>query len=70
MRVVLRWIQSLGFWGIVAGAAGTLKALAEPDWGLVGVGLAFAAVSYGWYRFWGMIVNKFKPKEEQCVSTK
>ena len=54
MRVVLRWIQSLGFWGIVAGAAGTLKALAEPDWGLVGVGLAFAAVSYGWYRFWGM----------------
>ena len=30
------------------------KALAEPDWGLVGVGLVFAAVSYGWYRFWGM----------------
>jgi hypothetical protein len=58
MRVkILRWVQSLGFWGVVAGGFGCFGALMDQDWGIAGLGVVFSLVSYGWYRFFGIFTK-------------
>jgi hypothetical protein len=50
---VLKWIRSLGFWGMFVGAMGALNALIQNDWGIVGLGIVFVLLSYGWYWLFG-----------------
>jgi sugar phosphate permease len=61
MKTFLRWVQSLGFWGMFAGGFGAVRASCDNDWQIALLGAAFVAVSYGWYKFFGLFT---KPEVE------